>query len=212
MTALRGPPVIVPMPPKNSDNDNSLPSYLVEGIFAREMDPGAFTGPAKIGDWGDSFLSHDPPARTAWCGPYMTPEFNSSAYITLAEDIWMLGCGIFQMLTGRDLFGKKNDPASRVLGAMAKALGPPPDIFLQDWISYTKEMEGAAIVVQPGTQSITLKQRFVEAIGNHHKGLISDNDLDNIGSLLEAILVWEPSKRPTIKTVLSHPAMSFFSL
>lgn len=170
-----------------------------------------FSGAAKIGDWGDAFFDDDPPARTAWCGPYMTPEFNSPGSISMAEDVWMLGCAVFQMLTGRDLFGKKNDPSSKVLQAMVTLLGPPPDHFVADWQSYVEEMEGGPLSLTVESPTASLKQKVVESISQSHvPNMVYEQDLMNLGSLLESMFVWDPSQRLTIDEVANHAAMSFF--
>jgi serine/threonine protein kinase len=216
LSNLRGPPPIFPIYQEDDNRDaggSSRPSYLVEGIFAREIDPRMFSGAAKIGDWGDAFFNDDPPVRTAWCGPYMTPEFNSPGSITMAEDVWMLGCAIFQMLTGRDLFGKKNDPSSKVLQAMVRLLGPPPDHFVADWRSYVEEMEGGPLSLSVERPTRFLKQKVVESISQSYgSNVVSEHDLINLGSLLESMLVWDPSQRLTIGEVADHAAMSFFLL
>ncbi|EJT80755.1 CMGC/SRPK protein kinase [Gaeumannomyces tritici R3-111a-1] len=205
MTEFSGPPKTVDL----GSGNPSAPKYAVQGIFARDMDPGFFSGPAKIGDFSDSFFPQDPPARTAWCGPYVAPEFNSPGRISTAIDMWMLGCGFFEALTGRDLFGIKDDPAYRVVNAIMQTLGPPPESLLEDWRAYLGD-ERDKLIVPSGPPSGGLERLVRDSIGlSYGTGAVSEEELGVIVSLLDSLLVYEPKDRPTIEEVAEHKVMSF---
>ncbi|KAL8327940.1 hypothetical protein RB597_003988 [Gaeumannomyces tritici] len=192
---------------------DTLPPTVVEmtGIFARDMHPGFFSSPAKIGDFSDSF-PQDPPAPTAWCGPYVAPEFNSPGRISTAIDMWMLGCGFFEALTGRDLFGIKDDPAYRVVNAIMQTLGPPPESLLEDWRAYLGD-ERDKLIVPSGPPSGGLERLVRDSIGlSYGTGAVSEEELGVIVSLLDSLLVYEPKDRPTIQEVAVHKVMSFLEV
>lgn len=144
----------------------SKPRYLVQGIFCHEWALDVFSGPAKIADWCESFLREDPPVQSAWCGPYITPEFNSQGQITMAVDVWCLGCHIFEIFTGYDLFGVKDDPPGKVLNAMMEVLGLPPGHLLHDWRAHVGETQSLKLVEEPRS----LQKLLREAIFQSHKG------------------------------------------
>ena len=186
--------------------DTSSPKYLIENIFGQGMNPLAFDGPTMIGDWNDAFFSYDSPPRTAICGPYMTPEFNSPKHLSTASDIWMLGCSIFQFVTGRDLFGRKSDPAEKILSAMMDILGTPPKHLFEDWASFLAD-RGQILVMKEQPRSI--EHHLYEVIPTFNQD-ITRGELDYVIALLRVMLVYEPSKRPTIDQIFEYPAMKLF--
>ena len=111
--------------------EESVPQYAVNAALPRDLDPSVFTGPTMMADFDDAYYRNKPPIMTSNLGPYIVPEFCLQHKIFVATDIWMLGCAIFQILSGRDLFGIPNDPAEKVLSAMMDTLGKPPAYLLE---------------------------------------------------------------------------------
>ncbi|KAF2969731.1 hypothetical protein GQX73_g3869 [Xylaria multiplex] len=186
--------------------DKRAPRYVVASVLGQEFNPDVFTGPVAVADWGSCFSARNPPQQIATLGPYIVPEFNSQAHINEAVDIWMLGCLMFEMLTGRDLFGMKNDPTLKVVNAMMELLGPPPRYLMEDWISY---IEDEAMLKVPDRPARPLHDSIWETIRSSHSDSdLSNNDLELIISFIESMLVYEPSQRPKIHEIMRHPFMS----
>lgn len=142
-------------------------------------------------------------------GPYLCPEFNSPGKITVSMDVWQLGCGIFQMITGRDLFGVIRDPPHKVLNSMMRILGAPPTQLFDDWISYFGgSMDKLHITQEP---SISLEQIIRAELGEgRENATLSEGEVDLFCSLITSMVVYDPSLRPTIQDVSQHPAVDIF--
>lgn len=111
----------------------NCPKFLIEGVFARDMDVSIFSGPTKLSDFGDAFFMTNPPNRISDRGPYMSPEYCLPGHISPAADVWAFGCIVFQLLSGRDLFGAPDDLAEKIVTDMMNALGKPPDFISEAW-------------------------------------------------------------------------------
>lgn len=144
-------------------------------------------------------------------GPYLCPEFNSPGKIALRMDTWQLGCGAFQMLTGRDVFGVIADPVDKVLNAMMRVLGPPPAELLEDWISYFGGNADVLEIVQQ-QPAVSLEQTIRAEIGGgcEESGPLPAGEVDLFCSLIMSLIVYDPSLRPTIQDVSQHPAIEYF--
>lgn len=145
-------------------------------------------------------------------GPYMVPEFCSPGKITLSVDIWMLGCLFFYLISGRDIFGAPDDPPEKVLSAMIETLGKPPEYLFNDWISKTsgcldmnntpsRPLPTLVQEIRDGNQALGIKGRQDE---------LSTDDIEALTDLLMTMLVYEHDKRPSVETVLQHPAIGIF--
>lgn len=210
MQALSGPPKIVPLHP-DSEVEGSQPSqprYLVEPVFSKTISLEKLSGPAKIADWGESFLSDDPPSQSAWCGPYITPEFNSPGHICRATDVWCLGCLLFEIFTGYDLFGVLDDPPQKVMNAMMGGLGVPPDHLLEDWVAHVGKTDQLDLVASPRP----LHEQIREAISQSYANVLSEAKVHELCDFLVSMIVYEPSERPTTRLLAERFATLFPSI
>jgi serine/threonine-protein kinase SRPK3 len=119
---------------------DNLPRYGVEAAFERDFDPSVFSGHIKVADFGDAFFQDQPPDQTSDLGPYVLPEYTSPQLMSSSIDVWMLGCAIYQIISGYDLFGVPDDPASLVTSRFTEALGQPPDFLMADWKRRMKDL------------------------------------------------------------------------
>ena len=181
-------------------------------MFERDFDPSVFSGHIKVSDFGDSFFVDEPPSRTAHLGPYILPEYASPSSISSAADVWLLGCAIYQILSGHDLFGVPDDSAELVTSRFISMLGPPPQFLTSDW---SAALGKPVSVHQSPTSSI--KDRVSELVsGSESRGMqdrsqeFSHEDAARLTELLEALLVYDPANRPSIENVLQLPAWTYF--
>lgn len=211
MSKARGLAQIFPVrKPDDGAFDSSRPEYLVEAIFTEDMDISGFSGPAVISDFGDAFLMTDIPKPISDRGPYITPEFCLLSRISSAADVWAFGCIVFQLLSGRDLFGAPDDCPEKVVTSMMNALGKPPEMILEAW--HLRLGRTLSVIDTPHRPLAIQIQEIRE--GNLSLGIrprrqdLSGSQIAAFTSMLGAILVYDPSKRPTIAEVLRNPHCS----
>lgn len=190
-----------------------MPDYLVSDAMAHDIDPALFPGPVKVADFGLAFFSEDPEPKMSSGGPYIVPEFNAPGHCGQAADIWMLGCAIYQLLSGYDIMGVISDPPAVVVREMMKLLGAPPDYMLESWNAFMGK-ENIQSIEEPSCPLASRVRRIRD--GNVEKGMkerkkdYSEKDVALLTSFLGGMLRFEPSERLTITQVLDHPGMDFF--
>lgn len=88
----------------DGEPDPTSPRYIVskEPLFDYvNLDPPLLI---KISDLGGAFFVSEPPAKIVTPLAMRSPELILGEVITQAQDIWSLGCLMFEYLTGRKLF------------------------------------------------------------------------------------------------------------
>ncbi|PVH87328.1 putative srpk [Cadophora sp. DSE1049] len=191
---------------------DNVPRYGVEEALGRLSNVSLYTGAIKLADFGFAFFEGNPPNEIDFLGPYIVPEQYCPGHIGRPCDIWTLGCAIYLLLSGRDLFGIPDDSTGVVFSNITAMLGEPPDYILESWRRITipdlevrstpvKELPVWIQEIRSGNDSLRMKNRQDE---------FSDRDISVLANLLSIMLRYEPSERPTIQAVLQHPAMSFF--
>ncbi|KAK5723657.1 hypothetical protein LTR15_005356 [Elasticomyces elasticus] len=127
-----------------------------------------------------------------------------------SPDIWSLGCLIFEVLFGFELFGLViQTPDICIMVEIVKALGWPPNSLQQIWTQ---------AIPPRGTPSGRKFYNIRETVEIVHKGDrqrhilerledFSEEEISQITDLLCSMLQYEPSARPTIAEVLDHPWM-----
>lgn len=190
-----------------------MPQYAVEAAFARDLDPNLFfSGRIKVSDFGDAFFEDQPPQQTSDIGPYMVPEFTSPSRMSCKMDVWLLGCAIYQVLSGHDLFGVPDDPSWMVGEKIMQALGKPPDELLGDWEGFVgRKIEVVETPTKPLKERVReLREGSIERGMKDRRDEISEKDAKQLTELLETLLVYDPEKRPSIDEVFSLPTMDYF--
>lgn len=104
-----------------------------------KVDRAYFTNEPQINDLGEAFQVESPPDYVGIPPPYRSPELflekNYTSSTALHSDLWALGCTIFELRTGRQLFNCFDDDDDEFLIAMARILGKMPE----PWWSSTWE-------------------------------------------------------------------------
>ena len=214
MSLICGAPRTVPI--RRLDGlslDQSVPQYGVEAALSRFSDMSLYSGVMKVSDFGCGYFAEDPPSDIDFFGPYIVPEQYCTGFIGLPSDVWTLGCAIFLLLSGRDLFGTVDDSTGKVFSIMTKTLGEPPEYILQSW---RRRALGEDLQISKKPSSpVALRIQEMRA-GNEEHGMnsrrdeFSNDDIALLTNLLSSIFQYNPKERPTMETVLQHPAMAVF--
>lgn len=190
----------------------SVPEYYVESAFQKEFEPSLFSGHIKISDFGESFLMASPPQQMIARGPFILPEFASPSYRTPAIDIWMFGAAIFQIISGRDLFGIVSDPTKLVLTRFMDTLGRPPSFLLEDWNKFLNEdlsvLESPQRPLSTRVNEIKDGSSALGMIARHDEFTLED--IKALARLLGLLLRYAPAERAQINEVLQSSDIAYF--
>ncbi|TVY33643.1 Serine/threonine-protein kinase [Lachnellula subtilissima] len=105
----------------------TAPKYLVYQIAWSSVNPEYLSSEPCIVDFGESFGVFNPPEDSGIPGPYRSPELMFDKAVGYSSDIWALGCTLFEIRTGRNLFSPFNDDQEDYLIEMVQMLGPLPE-------------------------------------------------------------------------------------
>lgn len=108
------------------------PQYFAEPLDFFASSKNILTKQIRILDFDQCFKCDDPPKRTGIPAKYMAPEVIAGGRPGKASDIWSLGCTIFRLRAGRDIFFDYDtfSPAD-ALQQIQRFLGDLPDNLAQ---------------------------------------------------------------------------------
>lgn len=108
------------------------PRYYVEPLDFFASSANILTKQIRILDLDQCFECDNPPKRTGIPAKYMAPEVIAGGPPSKASDIWSLGCTIFRLRAGRDIFFDYDtfSPAD-ALQQIHRFLGDLPDNLAQ---------------------------------------------------------------------------------
>ncbi|KAI9799427.1 MAG: hypothetical protein M1825_004527 [Sarcosagium campestre] len=196
-----------------------VPSYLVqpsavpwEAISARSCD-------IKLVGFGRSFheTAVAPEMRPAlgFCAPE-TVVANKQDFRT---DVWSLGCTLFELITGQYPFGEETTSQQSLLGLWISLLGLLPrrwrkfhsrtvDISLfdtRDVILDAKERDANQLEWN-GRRSVVMHLQSTYARNSQDsRWLLSDEELEEAGNLVERAIRYLADERETPEQLLRHP-------
>ena len=193
--------------------DSNVPKYGVEAALGHLSDLSLYPGDLKVADFGCGYFANDPPKEIDFFGPYIVPEQYCTGRIGTASDVWTVGCAIWLLLSGRDMFGTVDDPTAKVFSIMTETRGKPPDFILRSWKERLSGEE-LRISVRPST---SLAERVRELrLGNEKRWMksrmneFSDGDILLLTDLLTSIFKYDPAERPSMDDILQQ-AMALFA-
>ncbi|KAG8169634.1 hypothetical protein KVR01_000379 [Diaporthe batatas] len=104
------------------------PRYFVEALDIFACSKNILAKQIRVLDFDQSFQCDSPPERTGTPAKYMAPEVTAGRPPSKASDVWSLGCTIFRLRAGKDIFFDYNTttPAA-TLQQIQKFLGDLPE-------------------------------------------------------------------------------------
>lgn len=102
-------------------DESTAPEYLVYPVSWRDVDTQFISKESCLIDFGESFDVSQPPNDLGIPGPYRSPELILDKTAGFGSDIWALGCSLFKIRTGRQLFSSLEDDDTDYLDAIVKS-------------------------------------------------------------------------------------------
>lgn len=154
-------------------------------------------------DFGSSCKEHGQIHTYVQSRYYRAPEIMLGLGYGTAIDMWSLGCVMAELLTGRPLFGAKNE--KDLLLYQMELLGPIPDSLLHR-ANRTKDffrMDSSGISYVP-LKIVDRKGRVREVGSRTLRSVFKTVDAECL-DFLSKVLVFDPKKRISPQEALEHP-------
>ncbi len=162
-------------------------------IIHRDVSPEnlylSFAGEVKLGDFGVARVHMLERTDARWVKgklAYIPPEVLAGSDMTQSWDLWSTGVCLFEMLTGKKLFGELDGDAIRALGEagkfpandigpehgkelrriVAEALHPKPSKRFADAATFYRELKAYAVVSGITPSHETLARFVLASVGN----------------------------------------------
>ncbi|KAJ8127684.1 hypothetical protein O1611_g5952 [Lasiodiplodia mahajangana] len=156
----------------------------------------------KLIGFGESFYQVQPPATLHSSLSARPPEVIFGDRMDCQVDMWSMGCLLFELFTGHELF-----PAYMALieTVVAQMVDLAPDKLPGRWEEQWRDMEkkkGLRPLYEgkPPTLHELLEKAYFDR-GRHPQ--LTKQDLTKIGDLIGPMLEYEPSARPSAEKVLN---------
>ncbi|KAK6223466.1 Serine/threonine-protein kinase spk-1 [Colletotrichum tabaci] len=124
-----GRPRTDPVRPYSEESpEPHAPKYIVEALDFLSSSSNLLSERICIIDFDQSFTATSAPTKLGTPAKYLAPEVAVGEHASPASDVWALGCAIFRVRSGEDLFFDydTNCPAD-VLRQIVKTVGDLPD-------------------------------------------------------------------------------------
>ncbi|KAI1740958.1 kinase domain-containing protein [Xylaria scruposa] len=176
------------------------PKHIVEAIQFKNIDPGLLSGSVCIVDFGLSFLTeHPPPGIPGTPYSFLAPELCFGAPRSPSNDIWALGCLIFELYTGRLLFPVIFDRFDILVGTIVNTLGRLPLHWEGHFVNQTDR------IFEPGQKDFWFDPSFEpEKPLKTIAGQCPQPQKRLLLELLAGLLSLDPSNRPTAAETISY--------
>ena len=201
------------------------PKYAVQQIDMSRIDSKYISNDIVLIDYGLSFSLDNPPSWLGTITNYRAPEAVFDSQVSNACDIWALGCIIYELFTGVDLF-QHDKSIYRVLSRMVPILGLFPakwwrwhfdreyltlHHFHDIWKPDQEPIVPKAVRIKPHNPRIRPKRRKVKdnkvsllALDRSPHLQLSTRGAAALTELLGSLLCYDPHQRISADQVLQH--------
>ncbi|KAG9505115.1 hypothetical protein J7337_002081 [Fusarium musae] len=174
----------------------------------------------KLADMGGAYFLNDPPKDSIVPRALRAPELVLKGEIDKTQDIWSFGCLVFELFAGRPLFyvfggSAEDDPSlldDEYLLEIVDSLGPLPDELYSHWKTssryYTQDRTKYNCMiggVPEGEEPLMLEQCSMEQAFHEKSPELTEEEAQEVKTLVRWILQYDPAKRPSAEEILRHP-------
>ncbi|KAJ8127683.1 hypothetical protein O1611_g5953 [Lasiodiplodia mahajangana] len=186
----------------------SAPRHIVEAINFRDIDPELLSGNICIVDFGLSFLTECPPPGIPGTPlSFLAPELCFGAPRSPTNDVWALGCLMFELCTNRVLFPLVFDRLDLLVGTIVDTLGRLPPHWEGCFVNQTDR------AIKPGRKDFWYDSSFKPNRPLEHQigkecPQLPEHQKQLLLQLLAGSLSLDPAQRLRATEMVSHPWFS----
>jgi serine/threonine-protein kinase SRPK3 len=209
----------------------SAPKCIVEPCSL--LNPQFLSEDILLVDFGCAFPSQCPPSNLDNIGltmSYSAPEVIFDSKISVYSDIWALGCVLFEIRSGGQLFSDWVGTKDDVLRQMVQAFGKPPEPWWSMWeerglffdedgeprrtwdngIVRASKFELQEMIAEIGAEDEEKEnpERSCDVMLEANGTIVPEEEASQMKDLLEKILKWKPEERIPVKEIASHRWLS----
>ncbi|GAO15373.1 hypothetical protein UVI_02010370 [Ustilaginoidea virens] len=207
---------------KAPSTDPGVPPYTVIPVWLGIPSEELTLGEAKLmlSDFGVAFKPSDKSRFKSYTPLIVRPPeafFEPKTPLTLASDIWSLGCVIFELVAHRSLidgnwFAQQDD----ITAQQVELQGPMPPGWWAAWEERPKWYDDAGRPLGNERDLWPWERRFEEWVQDPRRRCkmepLSEEERDALFKLLHRMLAWRPSERPDVTEVLKSDWMTKWAL
>ncbi|EPE32977.1 Protein kinase-like (PK-like) [Glarea lozoyensis ATCC 20868] len=209
----------------------SAPKYIVEPCSL--LNPQLLSEDILLADFGCAFPSNNPPSNPDEIGltmSYSAPEVIFDSKMSVYSDIWALGCVLFEIRSGAQLFGDWIGTKDDILRQMIQAFGKLPEPWWSLWdqrgaffddngeprttwddgIARATKFELNDMIAEIGAEDEEEDdpERPCAVMLEPNGVTVPEEEASQMKDLLEKILKWIPEERISIKEIAKHSWLS----
>ncbi len=191
-----------------SDPPPSAPRQIVEPINFKTMNPGLLSGRVCIVDFGLSFRTENPPPGIPGTPRFfLAPELCFGATRSPSNDVWGLGCLIFELSAARVLFPLIFQQFDELVGTIVNTLGQLPSQWEGHFVHQAER------IFEPGQKSFWYDpsfepDRLLERQIADKCPQILEHQRPLFLQLLACALCLDPAHRAGAAEIAAHPWFS----
>lgn len=166
-------------------------------------------------DLGETFHLDAPPEQGLGTpAAYCAPECHFDHVASTQTDIWALGCTIFEIRAGYQLFETfLDDYEADVAPQIVTTLGKMPEPWWRKWKFREAFYDDDGKLLQEEVPEHVSLEESLKEIGTNDsegesaeraKGVLSQREVDDLADLLRKMIRYDPAERIDILTVLQH--------
>lgn len=209
----------------------SASKYIVEPCSL--LNPQFISEDIVLVDFGCAFPLNSPPSSPDGIGltmSYSAPEVIIDSKMSAYSDIWALGCVIFEIRSGGQLFGDWIGTKDDILRQMVQAFGKLPEPWWTAWENRTLffdddgeprktwddgivraskfELDEMISEIDAEDAEEDDPERSCAAMLEPNSVKVPEDEALQMQDLLERILKWKPEERISIKEIMDHHWLS----
>ncbi|KAJ0162164.1 Serine/threonine-protein kinase SRPK [Colletotrichum tanaceti] len=201
--------------------DPGVPSYAVPSVWLGVPSHQVTLADAKLilGDFGVAFRPADKSRSESYTPLDLRPPeafFEPGTPLTLASDVWSLGCVLFELVAHRSLVDGFLAPRDEITAQQVELQGPMPPEWWGKWEERPRWYDDAGRPLSDASDIWPWGRRFEQWVQSPRRSrgmeTMGEDERDALLKLLGRMLAWRPGARPSVLEVLEADWMTRWAL